>query len=80
MTRWRQVLDQLRQQLDRQAYDTWIAWNQLLLVEDDLAVVGTPNVFVREEVEQHYAAHIEAALSQSYGRPMTLQAVIGTVL
>jgi len=80
MTRWRHVLDQLKQQLERQAYDTWIASNQLLVVEDDLAVVGTPNVFVRDEVEQHYAAQIEAALSQSYGRPMTLQVVIGTAL
>ena len=80
MTRWQQALDQLRQQLERQAYETWIAPNQLLIVEDDLAILGTPNIFVRQEVEHHYTAELEAALSQSYGRPMTLQAVIGTTL
>lgn len=80
MARWRQALDQLKQQLERQAYETWIAPNQLLVVEDDLAILGTPNIFVRQEVEHHYTAELEAALSQSYGRPMTLQAVIGTAL
>nr|MBA3948218.1 hypothetical protein [Herpetosiphonaceae bacterium] len=80
MTRWRQVLDQLSQQLEREVYETWIASNQLLVVEHDRAILGTPNIFVRQEVEHSYTAEIEAALSQSYGRPMTLQVVIGTTI
>ncbi len=79
-TRWRQALDLLSAQIDPQIYETWIKPTQLLLLDNDEAVLGTPNVFVRDEVGQHYAAQIAAALSASYGRPIGLQLVIGTAL
>ena len=75
---WRHTLDQLAAQLDREAYATWIAPNRLLFLEDDTVVVGTPNVFVRDALEQQYLPAIAATLSQSYGRPLTVAVVIGT--
>ncbi len=74
---WHNVLDQLRLELSEGDYDTWIKPLTLVALEDGLAVVGTPNIFVREAVEQVYQTHLEAVLSKAYGRPMALQAVIG---
>ena len=74
---WHRALNHLRQALPKDAYETWIKPTALLVLEDGLAVVGTPNVFVRQEVEQCYKAHLEAALSQVCERPIVLQTVIG---
>jgi chromosomal replication initiation ATPase DnaA len=74
------VLAQLEAQFDRQTYETWIKSTQLLVLDHAGAVLGTPNVFVRDEVRQHYAAQIAAALSTSYGRAVELDVVIGTAL
>ena len=74
---WHRALNHLRPALPKDAYETWIKPTTLLVLEDGLAVVGTPNIFVRQEVEQCYKAHLEAALSQVCERPIVLQTVIG---
>ena len=74
---WHRALNHLSPALPKDAYETWIKPTTLVVLEDGLAVVGTPNIFVRQEVEQCYKAHLEAALSQVCDRPIVLQAVIG---
>jgi hypothetical protein len=76
---WRQALELLEAQLDAQSYATWIAPTRLLHLDDDLAVVVTPNVFVRDEVERNHATHLEAAVRQVIGRPVAVELVIGTL-
>ncbi|MDQ5853125.1 MAG: helix-turn-helix domain-containing protein [Chloroflexota bacterium] len=74
---WHRALNHLSPALSKDAYETWIEPITLVVLEEGLAVVGTPNIFVRQEVEQSYKAHLEAALSQACERPIVLQAVIG---
>ncbi len=57
-------------------WDAWIAPTRLLLIEDNQAVVGVPNTFVRQELEQTYKMRLEAALSHARGQPTTIQVVI----
>ncbi len=45
--------------------------------QDKLAVVAVPNVFVRQEIEQTYKAHLEEAFRQVCERSVELEAVIG---
>jgi len=78
--KWQQALDLLKLQLPPDIYVTWIQSNTLLLVEDQVAVVGVPNIFVRQEVELHYSKQIAAVLSELYGRPLEVELVIGTEL
>lgn len=74
---WQRVQAHVAAELSKDEYDTWIEPLTLVALEDDLAVVGTPNIFVRCEVERAYKAHLEAALARACGRPVVLQAVIG---
>ena len=74
---WQGVLAHLRLAVPKADYDTWIAPITLVALEDGLAVVATPNIFVREEVEQHYKTLLEAGFSHACGQPTVLQAVIG---
>ena len=74
---WQRVQAHVAPELSKDEYDTWIEPLTLVALEDDLAVVGTPNIFVRCEVERAYKAHLEAALARACGRPVILQAVIG---
>ncbi len=75
---WGRVLTTLECQLDQEAYSTWIGVSRLLLIEGDDAVLGTPNVFVRDVVERDYRTQVEAVLHQVYGRPLMLNVVIDT--
>ena len=75
---WQHVRDQVSRTLPRGDYETWIAPCSLIALEDGLAVVATPNVFVREEVQHRYKAQLEAVMSQVCAGPTNIQVVIGT--
>ncbi len=54
----------------------WLAQTLLLVLADDEALVGVPNIFVREVMEATYRQPLERALSARVGRPLRLQIVI----
>jgi hypothetical protein len=74
---WHAVLEVLQAQMSHDVYDTWIRCSRLLLIDGNDAILGTPNVFVRDAMERDHRAAVEAALRQVSGRPLTLQVVIG---
>ena len=75
---WQQALTVLQAQLAADSFTTWIQPSRLLLLEGETAVLGTPNVFVRDELAAHYRTLVEATVGQVLGRPITLELVIGT--
>ena len=74
---WQSVLDRVSQVVPREAFDVWIKPINLVILEDKLAVVAAPNVFVRQQIEQTYKAHLEEAFRQVCVRHIELEAVIG---
>ncbi len=78
--KWRQGLDHVAARLPHDEYTTWLASNALLLLDGDTAVIGTANIFVRQEVKQRYTALLAETLSTTYGRPIAVEVVIGTAL
>jgi hypothetical protein len=74
---WRAALDVLQAQMSPDVYDTWIRCSRLLLIDGNDAILGTPNVFVRDAMERDHRTAVEAALRQVSGRALTLQVVIG---
>ena len=48
-----------------------------IAVEDQLAIVGATNIFVRQELEGRYVTSITDTLSSILGYPVQVQVVIG---
>ena len=76
--RWRAAKAVLQETMPDQDYSTWIAPLMLLHAEDRLVVVGTPNCFVRSEIQHTYAAALQEALEQAWGRAVAVELVIDT--
>lgn len=75
---WNRVLEDLLAQIPRNDFETWIKTSALLDVRDGLAVVGVPNIFVRQEIEGRFLGMLQAALEKFLGYHVDLQIVIGT--
>ena len=61
-------------------YATWIAPLLLVHAEDAVAVIATPNVFVRSEIEGRYAIVLQEALEQIWGRAVHVEVVTETAV
>jgi chromosomal replication initiation ATPase DnaA len=53
----------------------WLEPTYLFHLNDTCAVVGTPNMFVRDEVANRYQNQLEAALSVVVGRALRIEVV-----
>lgn len=76
---WQRVLDRLQANVTAEAFATWLGATALLEHEHDLVVIGTPNVFVRDEVAATYRTAIEDALCAQLGHTVRVEIVIGSV-
>ena len=81
---WRHVLGAMEDRLPRAEFETWIKPCQLLALdagsgadEAPRAIVGTPNVFVRQELEGRYHNALLAALQGQLQQPVDVHCVIG---
>ena len=74
---WQAALGDLQVQIPRNEFDTWIKQTSLIAVEDQLAIVGATNIFVRQELEGRYVSSITDTLSSILGYPVQVQVVIG---
>jgi predicted transcriptional regulator len=71
---WRTVTTQLM--VPPLAWSTWIAPTRLLVLDEDHAIIGTPNIFVRDEVTDVYRPQLETVLSTCVGHPVRIEVVI----
>ena len=76
--RWEATKTFLRETVPEPDYTTWIAPLVLLHTEDMLVVIGTPNCFVRTEIQTTYAAALQEALEQAWDRTVVVELVIDT--
>lgn len=67
----------LERDVSPEEYATWLNPCVLLMAADNQLIIGTPNVFVRDQVQKKYKPYFEVALSQSCGRLVTVQVEIG---
>ncbi len=75
---WSAVLATLRETCPAPEWTTWLAPTALLELTDTTAVVGTPNVFVRDMVRDQYRALLEATMQACLGQVHSVEVVIGT--
>ena len=76
---WQRVLARLERDVAADAFGTWLSRTVLLEHDRTLIVIGTPNIFVRDEVDTAYRPAIERALAAELGYGVTLEVVIGSV-
>jgi len=73
---WQAALGDLQLQLSPREFETWLKSTSLLALENDQAIIGTPNIFVRQELEGRYGAPLQATLHNILGYPVEVQVVI----
>jgi hypothetical protein len=83
---WQAVLKVLEVNLTRNEFETWIKPCQLVALEPGttvdettLAIIATPNIFVRQEVGARYQDTLTAALGVQVGQSVEVQCVIGAL-
>ncbi|MDQ5852521.1 MAG: hypothetical protein M3380_10730, partial [Chloroflexota bacterium] len=82
-TLWQAALTVLEARLPHHEFETWIEPCQLVVVEPGAtpgepvwAIVATPNIFVRQEVEARYQGAITSALGVQLAQPVAVKWVI----
>jgi hypothetical protein len=73
---WSMALADLQRRLPQDEFETWLRETRLIALEDDQAIVGTSNIFVREKVQHTYVSLIDEALTRLIGRRIGAHAVI----
>ncbi len=74
---WQTAVGDLQVQVPHNEFETWIKPTTLVDIEDNLAILGTPNIFVRQELEGRYLPVLSHALGSAVGYPLQVQIVIG---
>ena len=76
-TAWEAVQHQLGQVLPPEDFATWVAPTTLQAIEGEDIVLGTPNVFVRQELEGRLREPLVAALEAVLGHAVAVHLIIG---
>jgi len=74
---WCAVLERLREEVPAADFETWLQPARLLVLENDVAVVGTDNIFTREHLQQAHSAMLARAFAAERGRVTRVDVVIG---
>lgn len=73
---WQSALGDLQLQTVRSDYETWLKRTSLVSVDGGLAIVGTPNAFVKETLENRFIASIRRTLGNILGYPVQVRIVL----
>jgi chromosomal replication initiator protein len=73
---WDKVLKRLRTEISVRSFETWIRPLNFLALKDGEVVLGVPNSFALDWVEEHLRTDIQTAVSSEFGRPAQLTLVI----
>ena len=75
---WVTALGELQVGLSRANYDTWFKDTAILSEEDDVFLIGVPNAFAREWLENKYRGQVRTALQHLVGRTVDVRFVTST--
>jgi chromosomal replication initiator protein len=75
---WQAVLGEIELSVSRGNFMTWFKPTQLLKCDDDTAVIGVPNVFIKQQLERKYTALIAETLEKNGLKPTKVEYKIHT--
>ncbi len=70
---WQAVLGEIELTLSRPNFVTWFKNTQLLQHSDESAVIGVPNIFIRQQLERKYSGLIVETLAKNGLTPAKLE-------
>ncbi|MCS6909902.1 MAG: chromosomal replication initiator protein DnaA [Anaerolineales bacterium] len=65
---WQAVLGQLQMEMPRAAFETWVRDTTLITQEDNAYIVGAPNAYAKDWLENRLTSPVKRTLSQIIGR------------
>jgi chromosomal replication initiator protein len=68
-TLWQAVLGEIELSISRGNYVTWFKNTQLIKYKDDVAIVGVPNIFVKNQLERKFNDLVVDILSKNGAKP-----------
>lgn len=70
---WQVVLGEIELSVSRGSFITWFKNTELVKSDDALAVIGVPNVFIKEQLEQKYNSLISEVLGKNGVTPKSIE-------
>ena len=68
-TLWQAVLGEIELSVSRGNFVTWFKNTQLIKYKDDIAVVGVPNIFVKNQLERKFNDLVLDVLAKNGAKP-----------
>ncbi len=72
---WQAVLGELQLGISRANFDTWFKDTSIVSAEDDVFVIGVPNAFAREWLDNKYRHSVKQALQRAVGHTVDIRFV-----
>src|SRR4051812_42854685 len=76
---WQAVLGEIELSVSRGNFMTWFKQTQLLKYDNEAAVIGVPNVFIKQQLERKYNDLITDTLKKNGVTPERIDYKIHTV-
>ncbi len=76
VAQWKTVLARLAQKVGPAEFSTWLETVTLIDIIGNVAIIGTPNVFVRNQVRDECSSHLSQALAAELGHAVQIEVVI----
>ena len=73
---WQTVLGQLRMEMPKAAFDTWVRDTQPVSLENDKLVVGVQNAYARDWLESRLRSTVRSKLAGLMARPVDVEFVV----
>jgi chromosomal replication initiator protein len=73
---WAAVLDDIKSQINRQQFETWFREVHLLSLNEDLARLGVPSVFLRDWIQNYYVEVIQGAITSITGTSPSVEVTV----
>lgn len=71
-TLWTRTLERLRNSTSDYVYENWLSQITQLSFENNELVLGVPNYFFRDWIQDHYMELVEKAVQSSHGSPVSI--------
>ncbi|KZE37580.1 chromosomal replication initiation protein DnaA [Bhargavaea cecembensis] len=70
---WNQVLARVEQRISKPSFDTWLKSTRMIDYRNDTIIIGAPNSFTRDWLENHYIQLIAGIMSELTGEDVHIR-------
>lgn len=75
---WQAALDQLRQQMPKQTFDSWLRQTEAVDYRDNVLIIDVKNAYAQDWLEHRLASAVEKAVANVAGKPATVRFILAS--